>query len=79
MIKIFSEDTTKQTLLDWQQTNSVNLPIYEASEASDLGITTFPCVVEYDGTTVIKIHAETLEGFMRLSQEAIAEIVSKSN
>jgi hypothetical protein len=79
MIKIFSEDATKQTLLDWGQTNSIELPIHSATDAAELSITTFPCIVEYTGTTVTSIHAEGVEGFMQLSQDAIAEIVAKSN
>ena len=74
MIKIFSEDTTKQTLLDWGQTNSVDLPIHPATDAAELSITTFPCIVECTDTTVTHIYAEGVEGFMQLSQETIAEM-----
>jgi hypothetical protein len=79
MIKIFSEDATKQTLLDWEQTNSVELPIHPETDAAELNITTFPCIIEYTNTTVTKIYAEGVDGFMQLSQETIAEIVAKSN
>jgi len=77
MIKIFAEDANKQILLDWEQTNSLPLPIVSTDEATALNITTFPCVVEYSGTTVTKIYADSLDSIMLLSPETMSEIASK--
>lgn len=79
MIKIFAEDADKQTLLDWRQTNGVSIAVDAAADAAGLSITTFPCIVEVDGSNVIKTYANSMETIMNLTQENVDEINAKSN
>ena len=79
MIKIFAEDADKQTLLDWQQTNSVTLDVDSASEATGLGLTTFPCIVEIAGSNVTKTYADSIDTIMALTEADLAEIIAKLN
>jgi hypothetical protein len=79
MIKIFSEDADKQTLLDWQQTCGVSIAVDSAAEAATLNITTLPCVVETNGLDIIKTYAESITDVLNFTNEEIAEIIAKSN
>jgi len=74
MIKIFAEDADKQILLDWQQTNGFSLPVHATSEATGLGISTFPCLAKITGSSVSKTYASSIDEFMQLSLEQMTEI-----
>lgn len=79
MIKIFAEDADKQTLLDWQETNQASISVDATNDAAGLNLTTFPCVVEIEGSTVVKTYAEGMDSILNLTSEVVAEIIAKSN
>jgi len=79
MIKIFAEGEDKQTVENWKETCGVTVSVDSASEAANLNITTLPCIVEIDGSNIIKTYADSIDAIMKLSNDELAEIIAKSN
>jgi hypothetical protein len=79
MIKIFAEGDDLEVIESWKETNGISTSISPVSDASELNITTFPCVLECDGTTVIKMYGEEVRGILDIQPADLAELVSKSN
>jgi hypothetical protein len=79
MIKIFAEGEDKQTVENWKETCGVLVLVESASEAAKLNITTLPCIVEINDSSVTKTYADSITAVLNFTNEEIAEIIAKSN
>lgn len=79
MIKIFADGEDTQIVESWKETNSVSAIVEPVSAAATLTVTTFPCVLECEGTTVVKVYGETVQGILDIQPDDLAEIIAKSN
>jgi hypothetical protein len=79
MIKIFAAGEDIQIVENWKETNIVSVSIDAPAEAAALNITTFPCVLDCDGTSVVKVYGETVQGILDIQPDDLAEIIAKSN
>lgn len=74
MIRIFSNDDHRETVVGWTETNQISKDVESVEAAAGLGIENFPAVVDVVDGAIKTNYAEGHDAFFNLPLETINTI-----